>query len=78
MVWNFILLIGRIIDRKKTEDFIENVKRKFDSPFIIPEGGTNELALNGTAEIHNYIPKHYNLITACFGTGGTLAGINKR
>jgi len=61
--------------QKETEDFIENVKRKFDSPFIIPEGGTNELALNGTAEIHNYIPKHYNLITACFGTGGTLAGL---
>lgn len=61
--------------KKETEDFIENIKGKFDNPFIIPEGGTNDLALNGTAEIHDFIPKHYNLITACFGTGGTLAGL---
>lgn len=61
--------------KKETDDFINDLKSKFDNPFIIPEGGTNDLALNGTAEIHDYIPKHYNLITACFGTGGTLAGL---
>ncbi|WP_296619193.1 1-aminocyclopropane-1-carboxylate deaminase/D-cysteine desulfhydrase [Marivirga sp.] len=61
--------------KKETDDFLDELKRKYDNPFIIPEGGTNDLALNGTAEIHNFIPEHYNLITACFGTGGTLAGL---
>jgi len=61
--------------KKEAAEFLDDLKRKFDNPFIIPEGGTNKLALNGTAEIHDYIPKHYNLITACFGTGGTLAGL---
>ncbi len=61
--------------KKDTIDFINDLKKRFDNPFIIPEGGTNELALNGTAEIHDFIPRHYNLIAACFGTGGTLAGL---
>jgi 1-aminocyclopropane-1-carboxylate deaminase len=61
--------------KKDTAEFIEHLKTSFDNPFIIPEGGTNDLALNGTAEIHDFIPKHYNLITACFGTGGTMAGL---
>jgi len=56
---------------------LDGLKNQFDNPFIIPEGGTNKLALKGTSEIHDFIPKHYNLITACFGTGGTLSGLIK-
>ncbi|WP_375579725.1 pyridoxal-phosphate dependent enzyme [Marivirga tractuosa] len=60
---------------KDNPDFLEDLKKRFDNPFIIPEGGTNEKAIKGTSEIHDFIPHHYNLITACFGTGGTLAGL---
>jgi 1-aminocyclopropane-1-carboxylate deaminase len=60
---------------KDHADFINFLNKEFDSPYIIPEGGTNEKAIKGTAEIHDFIPKHYNFITACFGTGGTLAGL---
>lgn len=68
------------IDREQYRDkenpaFIEDIKRRFNNPYIIPEGGTNELALKGTAEIHDFIPDHYNLIASSFGTGGTLAGL---
>jgi len=62
---------------KDNPDFLERLKNQFDNPFIIPEGGTNKLALKGTSEIHDFIPKHYNLIMTCFGTGGTLAGLIK-
>ncbi|ADR22117.1 1-aminocyclopropane-1-carboxylate deaminase [Marivirga tractuosa] len=60
---------------KDQKDFLNDLKNKYDNPFIIPEGGTNEKAIAGTSEIHEFIPDHYNLITACFGTGGTLAGL---
>ena len=62
---------------KNKPEFLNDLKKQFDNPFIIPEGGTNELALKGTAEIHDFIPAHYNLIATCFGTGGTLAGLIK-
>lgn len=61
--------------KRDNDDFLDDLKKRFDDPYIIPEGGTNDLALIGTAEIHDFIPEHYNLITACFGTGGTLAGL---
>jgi 1-aminocyclopropane-1-carboxylate deaminase len=60
---------------KERADYITELKSRFGDPYIIPEGGTNRKAILGTAEIHDFIPKHYNLITACFGTGGTLAGL---
>lgn len=48
------------------------------SGFIIPEGGSNELALKGVAElipdICEQIPSVDYLLCAC-GTGGTLAGL---
>lgn len=55
--------------------FIENQNNKV---YLVPEGGTNNLALQGVAEIifelqqQTNIPTH--IITAC-GTGGTLAGL---
>lgn len=60
---------------KEEEEYLNKLRVKFDNPFIIPEGGTNPKAIKGTSEIHEFIPEHYNLITACFGTGGTLAGL---
>ncbi|HET8859305.1 1-aminocyclopropane-1-carboxylate deaminase/D-cysteine desulfhydrase [Marivirga sp.] len=60
---------------KDSDEFLDKLKAEFQNPYIIPEGGTNDLAIKGTLEIHDYIPKHYNLIAACFGTGGTLAGL---
>jgi 1-aminocyclopropane-1-carboxylate deaminase len=60
---------------KDSLDFIEKLQIRFHNPYIIPEGGTNKKAVLGTTEIHNFIPKHYNFIAACFGTGGTLAGL---
>ena len=43
--------------------------------YIIPEGGTNELALKGAAEILNNIKEDYDYICSAVGSGGTLAGL---
>lgn len=43
--------------------------------YIIPEGGSNALAVKGCMEIPAVIPHDYDVICLPCGTGGTLAGI---
>lgn len=55
-------------------EFQQGLIRKFGKSYILPEGGSNALAVRGCAEI---LPPHlhYDYIACCVGTGGTLAGI---
>lgn len=46
-----------------------------DSTFILPEGGANELALKGCAEIVNELEIDFDYICSACGTGTTIAGI---
>ncbi len=43
--------------------------------YLIPEGGTNELAIRGCAEIMQPKDKDFSTICCAVGTGGTLAGL---
>ncbi len=44
--------------------------------YLIPEGGTNTLALKGTSEILNHAKEiDYNLVCSAIGTAGTFTGI---
>jgi len=43
--------------------------------YLIPEGGTNALAVQGCEEILNTTDTEYDYICVSVGTGGTLAGI---
>jgi 1-aminocyclopropane-1-carboxylate deaminase/D-cysteine desulfhydrase-like pyridoxal-dependent ACC family enzyme len=61
--------------RKQEPDFLEELKSKFGSIFIIPEGGTNQLAIKGVAEMKADWDQDYNFIAVPFGSGGTSAGI---
>lgn len=63
--------------RKKNETgFIEELKNKFGDFYLIPEGGSNALAVKGCTEITNHIPIDFDYICCAVGTGGTLAGIS--
>jgi len=61
--------------RRYDSVFIEDVYKKFGDVYLIPEGGTNLLALKGAAEIIEDIDIDYDYICSACGTGGTLAGI---
>lgn len=62
--------------RQKTSAvFLKELKAQFGDFFLIPEGGTNVLALQGTAEILNTTTSNFNYIATSSGTGGTAAGI---
>lgn len=47
-----------------------------EGPFyLVPEGGTNALAIKGCEEILSREDKDFNVICSSVGTGGTIAGI---
>ena len=47
----------------------------FKNYYLLPEGGSNELAVKGCSEILDSIENNYDLITCPVGSGGTLSGI---
>jgi len=59
---------------KTNSGFLDNLKKQFGDFYLIPEGGTNLLAIKGTAEILNKADTQ-DYICCSVGTGGTIAGI---
>lgn len=60
--------------KKDSPAFRDWLVSQFGRCFIIPEGGSNPLAVQGCAEILPQ-PIAYHYIASCVGTGGTLAGL---
>jgi 1-aminocyclopropane-1-carboxylate deaminase len=61
--------------RKSDADVIAALQEEFGSFYLLPEGGTNELAVRGCSEIPAEIEAEFDIICCPCGTGGTLAGI---
>ena len=73
-------MIIEYLDRKSyrnkyDKDLIEILKNKYGDFYLIPEGGSNALAIKGIAEIIPTIDTEFNFICSACGTGGTLAGL---
>lgn len=60
--------------RKESEELHQQFQDEFGLCFILPEGGSNALAVKGCTEIVQ-TPENYDYICCSAGTGGTLAGI---
>jgi 1-aminocyclopropane-1-carboxylate deaminase len=60
---------------KKEVEFLNTLEEKFGQYYLIPEGGTNALAIRGTAEIMGIADRKFSHITTCIGTGGTFSGL---
>jgi 1-aminocyclopropane-1-carboxylate deaminase/D-cysteine desulfhydrase-like pyridoxal-dependent ACC family enzyme len=56
--------------KKYTSETTDELKNRFGEFYMIPEGGTNSLALKGCTEIIDEIDIPYDFITSCCGTGG--------
>ena len=68
--------ISREAYRRKTEtSFLELLEKELGPYYLIPEGGTNSLAVKGCEEILTPEDKDFNVLCSSVGTGGTLAGI---
>lgn len=54
---------------------LNNLREAFGNFYLIPEGGTNALAIQGTQEILEETDFGYDLVCTSIGTGGTIAGL---
>lgn len=55
----------------------QNLKQNFPEALIIPEGGSNNLAVEGIQCMLNEHTKDFDYLCSAVGTGGTIAGISK-
>ena len=59
----------------RTKKIPNSLTQQPDKLYLLPEGGTNELAVKGCAEILSLIGIPFDFVCCPVGTGGTLAGI---
>ena len=60
---------------KPMNDLLEMLEVDTGKAYVIPEGGTNALAIKGCAEIVEDLQVNPDYICCSCGTGGTMAGI---
>lgn len=60
---------------KDSVRFCKSITKKYKNPYIIPEGGTNELAIKGCTEILKKEDRDFDIICCPIGTAGTISGI---
>lgn len=60
---------------KNNLEFLDQLKEKFGDFYLIPEGGTNNLAVKGCKEILTDDDRMFDFICCAVGTGGTISGI---
>ncbi|SDY09743.1 1-aminocyclopropane-1-carboxylate deaminase [Micromonospora pattaloongensis] len=68
--------VDRTTYRMKHDQAVTDALRdQFGDFYLVPEGGSNALALRGCAELVGEINTDFDVICCAAGTGGTLAGI---
>lgn len=61
---------------KQSPDYLTQLQQDYPDYYVIPEGGTNTLAIQGCQEILNTQDcENYDLICCAVGTGGTMTGL---
>ena len=70
--------LDRATYRRRAEPaFQAEMQARYGPAYLLPEGGTNALALPGVAELVAEIRQHtaFDALAVAVGTGGTLAGL---
>ncbi|WP_410548945.1 1-aminocyclopropane-1-carboxylate deaminase/D-cysteine desulfhydrase [Allomuricauda sp. F6463D] len=68
--------VSRSEYRRKNElAFIDDLKALYGDFYLLPEGGTNALAVKGCAEILTDEDSQFDYICSAVGSGGTVAGL---
>lgn len=62
---------------KTTNYFLSDLIAQYPEAYIIPEGGTNLLAIKGVEEIAQEVDYMPDFVCCAVGTGGTLVGLSK-
>ena len=68
--------VSRSSYNKKTDPaYLLQLLETFKDYYILPEGGTNALAIKGCEEILTSKDQSFDIICCAVGTGGTIAGV---
>ena len=68
--------MDRATYRRKTDPAVlDTLAAEFGDFYLLPEGGTNTLALKGCMELPAEIAPDFDVLCCACGTGGTLAGL---
>lgn len=68
--------VSREVYRQKASpSFIEELHQKYGDFYLVPEGGTNTLAVKGCEQILTSNDAVFDVICSAVGTGGTISGI---
>ena len=59
------------------ETLMKNLQEEFPESLVVPEGGTNENAVEGIQFMLNEETQDFDYLCSAIGTGGTLSGISK-
>jgi 1-aminocyclopropane-1-carboxylate deaminase/D-cysteine desulfhydrase-like pyridoxal-dependent ACC family enzyme len=71
-----LVFVDRETYRNKTSaEFIQQLHAQHGDFYLVPEGGSNLLAMKGCAEIVTDIDTGFDIIASACGTGATLAGM---
>ena len=70
--------VSRVEYRKKNQsNWKLSLQKKWGDFYLLPEGGTNTLAVKGCKEILTKEDADFDIIACSTGTGGTLAGLTE-
>lgn len=72
---NFEFIARELFSKKEEVSFVTKIKERYPNSYILPEGGTNQLAINGCEEILANEDEEFDFVCCAVGTGGTVSGI---
>lgn len=64
-------------DYQNKEKLTQKFSEKYPNALIIPEGGSNEMAVEGVRYMLGNDTKDFDYLCTAVGTGGTIAGISR-
>ena len=71
-----IQYVDRITYKQRTAaNYLDALQRTYPKALIIPEGGSQQLALQGVMDVVHELDQNYDYIVAPVASGGTLAGL---
>ena len=71
----FEFVSREVYQNKMSESFISELNTRYGNHYLLPEGGTNELAIKGCGEIITDQDSEFDYICCAVGTGGTITGM---
>ena len=75
MGMDFEFVSREVYRDKNNPQFINALTQEFGNFYLIPEGGTNDLAVKGCEEILTQNDGIFDYICCSVGTGGTISGL---